>query len=122
MSNETNPNNNTVDNTVTDPQHEEGDYADPESPTLAIRRQASPTTGDTEGPADDFDLADYIDKPIPSMMVDPPPSVTSGTGIYAPNLPLIKRRRLDMGDLMVKTTGQAKPISDKPAEQFRTVR
>ena len=34
----------------------------------------------------------------------------------------IKRRRLDLGDLMVKTTGPAKPISDKPAAQFRTIR
>ena len=34
----------------------------------------------------------------------------------------MKRRRLDLGDLMVKTTGPAKPISDKPVEQFRTVR
>ena len=53
MSTENNPINNTVDNAVNEPQHEEVDYADPESPTLAIRRQASPTTGDTERPTDD---------------------------------------------------------------------
>ena len=34
----------------------------------------------------------------------------------------MKRRRLDLEDLMVKTTGQAKPISDKPVKQFRNVR
>ena len=34
----------------------------------------------------------------------------------------MKRRRLDLGDLMVKTTGPTKAISDKPTEQFRTVR
>jgi len=34
----------------------------------------------------------------------------------------IWRRRLEFGDLMLKTTGQAKPISDEPAEQFRPAR
>ena len=34
----------------------------------------------------------------------------------------MKRRQLDLGDLMVKTTGSAKPISEKPVEHFRTVR
>ena len=29
---------------------------------------------------------------------------------------------MDLGDLMIKTTGPAKPISDKPVEHFRTVR
>ena len=34
----------------------------------------------------------------------------------------MKRRRLDLGDLMVKQTGPAKPISDRPVEHFRSVR
>ena len=34
----------------------------------------------------------------------------------------MKHRRLDLGDLMIKTTGPAKPVSDKPVEHFRTVR
>ena len=58
MSTKNSPNNNTVDNAVNEPQHEEVDYADPESPTLAIRRQASPTTGDTKRLTDDADMAD----------------------------------------------------------------
>ena len=33
----------------------------------------------------------------------------------------MKRRRLDLGDLLVKTTGAAEPISEKTVEQFRTV-
>ena len=55
--------NNMTDNTVNDQQHEEVDYADPESPTLAIRL-ASPTTGQTERPTDvhSIELADIIDK------------------------------------------------------------
>ena len=42
--------------------------------------------------------------------------------VYSLSHPPMKRRRLDLGDLMVKTTGPAKPISDKPVEHFRTVR
>ena len=60
MSTENNPINNTVDNAVNEPHDEEVDYADPESPTLAIRRQASPTTGDTKRLTDDADLAEKI--------------------------------------------------------------
>ena len=37
-----------TDNTVNNQQLGEVDYADPESPTLAIRRLASPTTGPNE--------------------------------------------------------------------------
>ena len=33
----------------------------------------------------------------------------------------MKRRRLDLGDLMVKTTGPAKPISDKPTTRDNSV-
>ena len=62
--------NNMTDNTVNDQQHEELDYADPESPTRAIRRLASPTTGQTERPTDvhSIELADIIDKPLPGMV------------------------------------------------------
>ena len=42
--------NNTVDNQP----HEEVDYADPESPTLAIRQLTSPTTGPKERQTDRF--------------------------------------------------------------------
>ena len=38
------------------------------------------------------------------------------------NHPPMKRRRSDLGDLMVKHTGPAKPISDRPVEHFRSVR
>jgi hypothetical protein len=41
-------NNRQTDNTVNDQQLEEVYYADPESPTLAIRRLASPTIGPNE--------------------------------------------------------------------------
>ena len=34
----------------------------------------------------------------------------------------MKRRRLDLGELMVKTTSSAKPIPDKPVKHFRSVR
>ena len=47
MSTENNQTDTTVDNTVNVQQHEEVDYADPESQTLEIRRLASPTTGNT---------------------------------------------------------------------------
>ena len=129
MSTQNNQTNNTVDNTVNDQQHEEVDYADPESPTLAIRRLASPTTGQTERHTDDFDLADYIDKPLPGMVASPAEeahklslqSATSTRGsdtqnedevkVLPLNHPPMKRRRFDLGDLMVKQTGPAKPIS-----------
>jgi hypothetical protein len=42
--------------------------------------------------------------------------------VYSLHHEPMKRRRLDLGDIMVKTTGLAKPISDKPVEQFWTVR
>ena len=38
--------------TVTDHQHEEVDYADPESPTLAVPQYTSTTTGTDERPTD----------------------------------------------------------------------
>ena len=60
-----------VNNAVNDQQNEDVDYADPESPTLAIQRPNSPTTGQTERPTDDFNLADYIDKPLPGMIPTP---------------------------------------------------
>ena len=66
--------NNMTDNMVNDQQHEEVDYADPESPTLAIRRLASPTTGQTERPTDvhSIELADIIDKPLPRKHINYP--------------------------------------------------
>ena len=131
--------NNQTDNTVNDQQYEEVDYADPESPTLEIQRLASPTTGNTERPTDDFNLADYIDKPLPGMIPTPAEealklalksahSIRAGEQrlswdgtllnddevmVYSLSHPPIKRRRLDLGELMVKTTSSAKPISDK---------
>jgi hypothetical protein len=42
--------------------------------------------------------------------------------VYSLSHPPMKRRRLDLGDLTVKSTGPAKPISVKPVEHFRTVR
>ena len=140
MSTENNQTDNTVDNTVNDQQHEEVDYADPESPTLAIRRLASPTTGQTERHTDDFNLADYIDKPLPGMIASPAEeahtlALKSATStrdsdmqnddevmVLSLSHPPMKRRRLDLGDLMVKQTGPAKPISDRPVEHFQTVR
>ena len=62
--------NNMTDNTVNDQQHDEVDYADPESPTLAIQRLASPTTGETERPFDvhSIELADIVDAVLPGMV------------------------------------------------------
>ena len=71
MSAQDNQTDNTVDNAVNDQQNEQVDYADPESPTLAIRRLASPTTGQTTRHTDDFDLADDTDKPLPGMIPTP---------------------------------------------------
>ena len=53
--------NNMTDNTVNNQQHEEVDYADPESPTLAIRRLASPTTGPNERLTDVVETNDNAD-------------------------------------------------------------
>ena len=52
---------NMTDNTVNDQQHEEVDYADPESPTLAIRQLASPTTGPNERLTDVVETNDNAD-------------------------------------------------------------
>ena len=133
MSTENNQTDNTVDNTVNDQQHEEVEYADPESPTLAIRRLASPTTGVNERLTDVVetnDNADTTDTVLPggvTTLATPTISLTSATSkrdseipnddevmVYSLSHPPMKRRRLDLGDLMVKTTGPAKPISDKP--------
>ena len=123
MSTQNNQTDNTVDNTVNDQQHEEVDYADPESPTLEIQRLASPTTGNTERPTDDFNLADYIDKPLPGMIPTPAEealklalksanSIRAGEQrlswdgtllnddevmVYSLSHPPMKRRRLDLG-------------------------
>ena len=139
-------NNIQTDNTVNNQQHEEVDYADPESPTLAIRQFASPTTGTAEHLIDVVKTDNTADTAntllpgsAPTLTTDEAPtttttslpSATSKEGcrtsnddevmVYSLNHPPMKRRRLDMGDLMVKTTGPAKPISDKPVEQYRTV-
>ena len=65
--------NNMTDNTVNDQQHEEVDYADPESPTLAIRRLTSPTTGQTNRQPDvhSIELADIFDAVLPGMVATP---------------------------------------------------
>ena len=42
--------------------------------------------------------------------------------VYSLSHPPMERRRLDLGELMVKTTSSAKPISDRPVEHFRSVR
>jgi hypothetical protein len=122
MSTDNNHSNNTVDNAVNEPHDEEVDYADPESPTLAIRQQASPATGDTIRLTDDADVAGKNKQPPDWDQL----SWLSGHGpeepVLSPTQPPIKRRKLDLGGLMVKTTSSAKPISDKPAEQFRTVK
>ena len=131
--------NHMTDNTVNEQQNEEVDYADPESPTLAIRRLASPTTGQTERQTDVIQLADIVDTVLPGMVAPPAEqahtlclkSATSKQDsdtlnddevmVYSLSHPPMKRRRLNLGDLMVKKTGPAKPISDKPVENFRTV-
>ena len=56
-------------NTITNQQIEEVVYADPESPTLAIRRLASPTTGPHERPTDIVETnnnADTSDTVLPA--------------------------------------------------------
>ena len=65
--------NNMTDNTVNDQQHEEVDYADPELPTPAIRRLASPTTGQTERQTDvhSIQLADIVDAVLSGMVASP---------------------------------------------------
>ena len=47
--------------TVNNQQHEEVDYADPESPTLEIRQFASPTTGTAERLTDVVEMDDTAD-------------------------------------------------------------
>ena len=57
-----------TDNKVKYQQHEEVDYADPESPTLEIRQFASPTTGSAErltDVADTDNTADTADTLLP---------------------------------------------------------
>ena len=125
-----------TDNTVNNQQIEEVDYADPESPTLAIRRLASPTTVPNVRPTDivetnnNADTADTVQPggaPTLATTADEAPttSITSATStrdsqtlnddevmVYSLSHPPMKRRRLDLGDLMVKTTAPAKSISD----------
>ena len=139
-------NNIQTDNTVNNQQHEEVDYTEPESPTLAIQQFASPTTGTAELLTDIVETDNTADTANTLLPGDAPtlassndkaqttslPSEPSKRGrrtsnddemmVYSLNHPPMKRRRLDLGDLMVKTTGPAKHISDKPVEQFRTVR
>ena len=113
MSTQDNPTDNTVDNAVNDQQTEEVDYSDPESPTLAIRRLASPPTGQTTRHTDDPDLAEDTDNPLSGIPDDEILKLTwDGTipnapegMLYSPSHPPTKRRRLDLGDLMVKQTG-----------------
>ena len=139
-----------TDNTVDNQPHEEVDYADPESPTLAIRQLSSPTTGPTERQTDALETNEFVYTPgtdLPGMggttlatpaeeaptkpMTSSNSQRRSGDGqllnddevmVYSLSHPPMKRRRLDLGELMVKTTSSAKPISDKPVEHFRTVR
>jgi hypothetical protein len=117
-----------VNNTVNDQQNENVDYADPESPTLAIRRLASPTTGQTKRQNDDGDRVDTDKQQLDMIPEDEVLKLTwdgsmlngPEASVYCPSHP-IKRRRLDLGELMVKTTSSTKPNSDKPIEQFRSV-
>ena len=72
-----------TDNTVNNQQLEEVDYADPESPTLAIRRLASPTTDPNERLTDEVktnDNADTADTVLPGR--EPPYAITSGKQKY----------------------------------------
>jgi len=70
MSTQDNQTDNTADNAVNDQQNEEVDYADAESPTLAIRRLASPPTGQTTRSTDDPDLAEDTDNPLSGIPDD----------------------------------------------------
>ena len=112
-------------NTVNCHQHEEVDYAEPESPTLAVRQSASPTTGPVERLTDVIETdnkADTADMLLPggaptlatSSDEAPTTSLTSATskrgrrisnddGVLTHSLthPPMKRRQLDLGDLMV---------------------
>ena len=58
-------NNEQTDNTVNNQQHEEVDYADPESPTLAIRHFALPTTGTAEHLTDVVETDNTADTVLP---------------------------------------------------------
>ena len=65
-------NNEQMVNTVNDHQHEKVDYADPESPTLAVRQSALPTTGPVERLSDVVETdnnADMADKHVTAMEV-----------------------------------------------------
>ncbi len=107
--------NQTTDNTVNDQHNEAVDYADPESPTLAIRRLASPTTGQTKRQNNDGDGVDTDKQQLDMIPEDEVLKLTwDGTipnapeaSVYCPSHP-IKRRRLDLGELMVKTTSSTK--------------
>ena len=110
MSIQNNQTDDTVVNAVNDQQNEEVDYADAESPTLPIRRLASPPTGQTTRHTDDLDPAKDTDKPPSDMIPLPDDEILKltwdGTIPNAPeSLRPIKRRRLDLGELMVKQTG-----------------
>ena len=130
-----------VNNAGNDQLNEVVDYADPKSPTLAIRRLNSPTTGQTDRQpkVHRIELADIVDAVLPGMVASPVEeahnlSTKSATSkrdsdilndegmVDSISHHPMKLRRLDLGDLMVKTTGPAKPISDRPVEHFRTVR
>ena len=109
-----------TDNTVNNQQLKEVDYADPESPTLAIRQLASPTTGPNERLTDVVETNDNAGKadtvlpggaPTLATPADEAPttSLTSATSkghqipnddaviVYSLSHPPMKRRRLDLG-------------------------
>ena len=54
-------NNEQMVNTVNCHQHEEVDYAEPESPTLAVRQSASPTTGPVDRLTDVIEIDNNAD-------------------------------------------------------------
>ena len=60
MSTQNNQTDNTGDNTVDNQPHEEVDYVDSESPTLAIWQLSSSTTGPTERQTDALETNDFV--------------------------------------------------------------
>ena len=116
-----------TDNTVNNQQHKEVDNADPESPTLAIRRLASPTTGPNERLTDVVetnDKADTADTVLPGGVTtlaspaDEAPTISQSSTpskrdselpnhdevmvYYSLSHPPMKRRRLDLETLWLK--------------------
>ena len=72
-------NNEQMVNMVNNHHHEEVDYADPESPTLAVRQSASPTTGPVEHLTDVIETdnnADTADMLLPGGE----PTLATSTG------------------------------------------